>query len=780
MPKLRPRATLNLLLTLLMASAAIAREAPPEPGSAEGERLTNEAIFRDDRFDAEKPRQTKWLTAQKAYTVLEPVGGGRDATAGSDERDAKDEAPPVEIVAYDLESQDRRVLVGLTELTPEGTDAPLVVEDYHWSPDQTHVLIYTNSEQVWRVKSRGDYWLLDRSEGTLRQLGGPQAAPSSLQFAKFSPDGRKIAYVRDANVYVETLDGALTRLTERPGDAIINGIMSWAYEEEFSIRDGFRWSPDSERIAYWQFDTSGVRDFLLIDNTSELYPTITRIPYPKVGETLSAARIGIVNAAGGETVWARAPGDSRQNYIPRMQWAASSAEILLQRVNRRQNRNQLYLADAATGAVTPLLLDEDAAHLDDFHDVEWLDDGAAFTFISERSGWRHVYRVSRDGQEIRDLTPGAYDVAALLAVDEPGGRLYFTASPGDGTSRYLYAASLTGDGPAQRLTPAALAGDHQYDIAADGQYAIHRHSRLLKPPVYRLVSLPDHAVLKTLEDNAELSAKLEGLALGDANFFTVTARDGLELDGFMLRPPGFDPARTYPVLVYVYGEVAGQTVRDRWAGDRQLWHLLMTQRDYVVVSIDNRGTPSLKGRDWRKALYGGIGILSSRDQYDALQALLKRHAYLDPERVGIWGHSGGGSMTLNMLFRYPEAYAVGVSRAPVTDQRLYDAIYQERYSGLLEEHEEGYIEGSPITHAAGLQGHLLLVHGTGDDNVHYQGSERLINELVRLNKPFDFLAYPNRRHGIRSGEGTELHLYSTMTRYFDEHLKDRAAATNGP
>jgi dipeptidyl-peptidase-4 len=274
-----------------------------------------------------------------------------------------------------------------------------------------------------------------------------------------------------------------------------------------------------------------------------------------------------------------------------------------------------------------------------------------------------------------------------------------------------------------------------------------------------------------LEDNAELAERLAALDLGDTSFFRVAARDGLELDGFMLRPPGFDPNGSYPLLFYVYGEVAGQTVRDRWAGDRNLWHLLMTQRGYVVVSIDNRGTPSLRGRDWRKSLYGGIGVLSSRDQYDGLQALLERHDYLDPERIGIWGHSGGGSMTLNMLFRYPDAYHVGVSRAPVADQRLYDAIYQERYSGLLDEHAEGYVQGSPITHAAGLEGKLLLIHGTGDDNVHYQNAERLIDELVRLNKPFDFMAYPNRRHGIRAGEGTELHLYSTQTRYFDEHLK---------
>ena len=763
---------------------ACAASGPAGVGDATGLGLTNEAIFRDKAFEAQRPGRTQWLVDENAYTVLEPSQGApsnpddpvTDPASDDGKDDDKDDemgaAPePKDIVAYDLETLERRVLVTARQLTPENAEGPLEVDDYAWSDDRRRVLIYTNSEQVWRVKSRGDYWVLDRDSGALHRLGGPEAAPSSLQFAKFSPDGESVAYVRDANLYVEHIGGAITQLTQRSGDEVINGIMSWAYEEEFGIRDGFRWSPDGQGIAYWQFDTSGVRDFLIIDNTTELYPSVTRIPYPKVGETISAARIGIVPATGGETVWAQVPGDPRQNYIPRMQWAGSSDAILLQQVNRQQNRNQLWYASASTGEATPVLLDEEAAHLDGFHDVEWLEDGAAFTFISERSGWRHIYRVSRDGSAIKDLTPGEWDVAALVAVDEAGNQLFFTASPQDMGARYLYVAALDGTSPARRLTPETFPGDNAYSIAEDGRHAIHTHSRLTQPPVYRLVSLPDHEERQLLEGNEALRDSLAEVQRGDAEFFRVEARDGLEMDGFMLRPPNFDPSKSYPLIVYVYGEVAGQTVRDRWAGKRNLWHLLMTQRGYVVASIDNRGTPSLRGRDWRKALYGGIGVLSSRDQYDALQALLARHSYLDRERVGIWGHSGGGSMTLNMLFRYPDAYAAGISRAPVTDQLLYDAIYQERYSGLLEDHAEGYRDGSPITHAAGLKGKLLLVHGTGDDNVHYQGSERLINELVRLNKPFDFLAYPNRRHGIRSGEGTELHLYSTMTRYFGEHLR---------
>ena len=758
------------VIFLTLGSGALASAPSPNEAPQVAETFSNAAIFSTDRYEAKEPGATKWLSAENAYTAIEPVPGYGETEAATTS-DGSETTPPEEIVAYDLDTLERRVLVSATQLTPQGWDAPLVVDDYAWSDDRRRLLIYTNSRQVWRVKSRGDYWVLNVKTGDLRQLGGPDAEPSSLQFAKFSPDGRAVAYVRDANIYLETMDGDIKQLTGRESDAIINGIMSWAYEEEFSIRDGFRWSPDGTRIAFWQFDTSGVRDFLIIDNTSGLYPTITRIPYPKVGETVSAARIGIVAIDGGDPVWVEPPGDPRQHYIPRMQWAGVSDALLLQQVNRRQNRNQFFYADAVSGALTPVLVDEEATHLDGFHDVEWLQDGAFFTLISERNGWRHVYRASRDGSALLDLTPGEFDVAELVAVNEATNALYFTASPDDMAARYLFRASLDGSAEARRITPQAFTGNNAYDIADDGEHAIHTHSRLLQPPQYRLVSLPDHAERRMLEDNAALLERLSALQADDPEFFTVAARDGLAMDGFMLHPPEFDDSRSYPLLVYVYGEPAGQTVRDRWIGDRNLWHLLMTRLGYVVASIDNRGTPALKGRDWRKSVYGGIGIQASRDQYDGLQALLARHDYLDPHRVGIWGHSGGGSMTLNMLFRYPEAYHVGISRAPVSDQRLYDAIYQERYSGLLEEHAEGYEQGSPITHAAGLQGKLLLIHGTGDDNVHYQSSERLIDELVRLNKPFDFVAYPNRRHALELGDGTELHLYSTMTRYLEEHLK---------
>ncbi|ANM32137.1 peptidase S9 [Acidobacteria bacterium Mor1] len=752
---------------MIVVSAACRQQAvevKPEQG------LTNEAVFGERLYDAARPVASRWHPDGESFTVLETSPAYEDAEMEVDENGDLVERPK-DLVSYDFGSLERTVILSAEDLVPAGDDRPLVIDDYAWSDDQSKLLLYTNSVRVWRVKSRGDYAVLDLESGELTRLGGPDAKPSTMQFAKFSPDGSKVAYVREADVFVEDLaSGRIDKLTRRENESIINGIMSWAYEEEFSIRDGFRWSPDGSRIAYWQFDTSGVRDFMIINNTDALYPTITSIPYPKVGETISAARIGVVALRSGKTAWASVPGDPRDNYIPRMQWADSSDEILLQHVNRKQDTNNVYLVDATTGAGRKIFTDQEEHYLDDFHDVEWLDDGEAFTFVSERSGWRHVHKVSRDGESVTDLTPGDYDIASLVKVDVDGSWLYFTASPENMAQRYLYRAPLSGSGEKERITPDEYPGTNAYKISEDARHAVHTHSSFVQPPQYRLVRLDGHEVLQTFEDNQELIDRLAELELGAHEFFQVQAQDGLALDGYIIYPPGFDSSRKYPIINYVYGEVAGQTVRDRWGGLRHMWHLLMSQKGYLIASVDNRGTPSLRGRDFRKSLYGGIGILSSRDQADSQIAMQERWGFIDGERVGIWGHSGGGSMALNMLFRYPDLYQAGISRAPVADQRLYDAIYQERYSGLLEQHADGYEQGSPITHAKNLKGKLLLVHGTGDDNVHYQGSERLIDELVRHNRKFDLLSYPNRAHGIREREGTLLHLHSSMSDYFDEHL----------
>jgi dipeptidyl-peptidase-4 len=769
----------RLALVAAIASSLLACAQQPRQDTraieAADNMLTNEAIFADRAYKAKVPGTVRWLEDGSGYTALETNEAFKDAELELDELGEKIN-PYREIVKYDPATLERTVLLSLEQLTPEGAGQPLPVDDYHWSDDNSRLLLYTNARKVWRKRSRGDYWVLEFDTGELWQLGGDRREPSRMMFGKFSPDARKFAYVWRDNIYVQDLASReVVALTTDASDTIINGNFDWAYEEEFSILDGFRWSPDSLRIAYWQLDTSAARDFLIINNTDTLYPEVTAIPYPKVGEENSAARIGIVDIDTRQTVWAALPGIAKDMYVPRMDWANNSDEVLIQQMNRKQDTNRVFLADAKTGEVRPFFVEREETFLDHVKDPKWLKESDAFIWVSERDGWQHVYRVSGDAGSFTNLTPGEFDVVELLAVDEANGWIYYIASPENVTQRYLYRSRLDGSGQMERVTPRDYAGTNSYQVSADASWAIHTHSSILAPPVYRLVSLPDHKVHHVLEDNAELAAKLASLDIGELEFYKIPVRDGLILDGFVLRPPGFDAGRKYPIINFVYGEPAAQTVTDAWAGSRMMWHLLMSQRGYIVSSVDNRGTASPRGRDWRRSIYGGVGIESSRDQSDSLKGLCERWTYVDCDRVGVWGHSGGGSMTLNLLFRYPDQYHVGVSRAPVPDQRLYDSIYQERYSGLLEDHEEGYRLGSPITFASQLKGRLLIVHGTGDDNVHYQGTERLINELVKHNRLFDMLAYPNRQHGIRKGEGTELHLHSTMTRYFDEHLKGRTA-----
>jgi dipeptidyl-peptidase-4 len=697
----------------------------------------------------------RWRDGGAAYTTVEPSA----TTPGASD-----------IVRYETASGAKRVMVTARQLVPASAATPLEIDDYDWSADDSLLLVFTNTRRVWRRNTRGDYWVWSRRTGMLRKLGGPDAAESSLMYAKFSPRGDRVAYVRGGDIYVERLgDGAITRLTTGADSLHVNGMTDWVYEEEFDLRDGFRWSPDGTRIAYWQFDMTGVRTFTLINNTDSLYPFVIPIQYPKTGTPNSAVRVGVVSADGGPTTWLEVPDDPRDNYLPRMEWVGAK-ELVLQRMNRRQNIDRVLLADATTGAVRTVLTERDSAWVDVVDEVRWLGGGARFLWLSERDGWRHAYAVSRSGGGIAKLTPGAFDVIDIAAVDERGGWLYYIASPDNAVQRLLYRIRLDGGGRPERVTPAGAAGTHTYVISPDARWAIHSFSTFDTPPVTDLVRLPTHQVVRLLVDNAALHSAVAPLVPRPTEFFKVKVGEGVTLDGWMIWPSAFDSTKRYPLLMYVYGEPAGQTVLDRWSGTTGLWHRMLAEQGYVVASVDSRGTPAPRGRNWRKIVYGAIGVLASREQADAVRALTAARPYLDASRVAIWGWSGGGSSTLQALFRYPEIYQVGMSVAPVPDQRLYDTIYQERYMGLPQDNGDGYRLASPITFADGLRGRLLLVHGSGDDNVHFQGSERLINRLVALGKPFEFMDYPNRSHCICEGRGTTLHVYSLLTRYLLEHL----------
>src|ERR1700752_3646074 len=712
---------MKVLLALLALLLAV--PAAPTPVSAQvPDTVTTmmRRIFASGEFAPQRFGPARWIENGTAYTTVERSAAVEGAS---------------DIVRYETATGARSVYISARQLVPSGGTEALDFDDYAWSADGKLLLLFTNTQRVWRQNTRGDYWVLDRQSGTLKKLGGNGPA-STLMYAKFAPTGDRVAYVRQGNVYVERLsDGAVTQLTSDAESLHVNGMTDWVYEEEFGLQDGFRWSPDGAQIAYWRFDMTGVGTFSLINNPDSLYPKITPIQYPKAGTRNSAVTAGVVSANGGPTMWLQIPDDPRENYLPRMEWAVAGQgapnELMLQRMNRLQNTDRVMLADATTGATRTVLTERDSAWLDVVDDIQWLAKGAEFLWTSERDGWRHVYRVSRDGKRITNVTPGNFDVISVAAVDERGGWLYYIASPDNATQRYLYRTRLDGKGTAVRVSPAAAAGTHSYRISPAPRWAFHTYSQFNSPSVIELVQLPAHRVVRTLVDNARQRAAVAPFITRPGEFFKVPVSDGVTLDGWMIKPANFDSTKSYPLLMYVYGEPAGQTAQDSWGGGH-LWEHTIADQGYIVATVDNRGTPAPRGRAWRKVVYGAVGILSSKEQADAVRALTGSHRYLDPERVAIWGWSGGGSSTLQAMFRYPDVYQVGMSVAPVPDERLYDTIYQERYMGLLNGPADSarYYNASPISQAEGLKGRLLLVHGSGDDNVHYQGTERLVNRLV--------------------------------------------------
>jgi dipeptidyl-peptidase-4 len=748
----RNRLLAALLFSVFLAFSGFAQQTAPQNNPSI---LTLDRIFSSSEFAGQFFGPARWVEGGAGYTTLEP------STTAKGARD---------IIRYDTSTGNRTVLVAAERLVPGGQSAPLSIEDYAWSANGKLLLIYTNSQRVWRQNTRGDYWVLELSANKLSKLGG-DAKPSTLMFAKFSPDATRAAYVRENNLYVESLaDNRITQLTRDGSRTIINGTFDWVYEEELDLRDGWRWSPDGKTIAYWQLDAEGVKDFYLINYTAGLYPELIPVQYPKAGEKNSASRVGVVAATGGATKWIEVQGDPRNNYIARMDWAANSDELIIQQLNRLQNTNQVMLGDAKTGSVRKVLTEQDKAWVDLHGDeITWFDGGKNFLWISERDGWRHVYVVSRDGKSTKLVTTGAFDVISVENVDEANGWLYYIASPENATQRYLFRVKLDGSGKSERLSPTAQAGTHSYNIAPRAGWAFHTYSNFTTPPRIELVRLPEHTVTRPLAENAPLQAKVKQLNLGKVEFFRVDAGEGVQLDGWMIKPLNFAPSKRYPVIFHVYGEPASQTVVDRWGGARQLWHFMLAQQGYLVISLDNRGTPAPRGRDWRKIVYRQFGIISSQDQANAAKAIGK-WPFVDPARIGIWGWSGGGASTLNALFRYPDIYRMGMSVAPVGDPRYYDTIYQERYMGLPQDNAEEYKRSAPVTFAGQLKGDLLLVHGTGDDNVHYQNSEAVINALITANKPFTMMAYPNRSHGISEGRNTTRHLYELLTRYLHEKL----------
>lgn len=733
-----------------------AAEAGPQLPAALESRLTQ--IYNHHEFDTVPVSPGRWLKTG-GYVLFEATG--------------TDEV--YDLIRYEPTSGKRELLFAASKLRKPGSAEPLAFDPFAlapspafaFSPDATSVLLVTNGRSDEQGVVLADLWLLNLKSDALEQVATNAEDPSIDEL--FSPDGTRIAYVQARNLFVRTLGtGAVTQLTtDGVLDRIGNGVSEWG--------DAFvRWSPDSRSIAYAQSDVSGVGRFPIVNYTKATYPDVHFQRFPKVGTPITAVRVGVVSANGGATRWMKVPADANGHYIEQIRWTPDSSRLVIQKLSRGRDVVDVLAADPRTGEVTSLHREQDKAWLRDSFandfSLEWLEKGRAFTWLSERDGWRRAYAISSDGGKWTALTPESVDVISIAKVDANGGALYYIASPTNATQRYLYRTSLKTGGHAERITPAQQSGTHSYNISPDGRFAVHAYTSADTPPVTELIELEGHRVVRVLQDNAALRDKLKAWSPRPTEFLKIAIEGGIEMDAWMLKPRDFDPSKKYPVFIYVYGEPASQTVLDRWSVPHQLFHRAIADAGYLVVSIDNRGTPAPKGAAWRRASFLCLGPLSTDEQAAALEVLGRTRPYVDLDRVGIWGWSAGGTNTLNALFRKPDQYHVGIAVVPKPRPELYNAWFQEIFMRTPQENPEGYRLAAPINYAEGLKGNLLIVTGSGETNTHVQIIDHLVNRLVELGKPFDYMSYPNRNHSMREGAETYPHLHRLIARYLTDHL----------
>jgi dipeptidyl-peptidase 4 len=685
------------------------------------------------------------------------------------------------VVKTELPSMTQTTLYDFEKLLPAEGEHKRKISSFNISDDQERIMLNINTITKYH-KTTGECWIYNIVSGKMQQLG-KGLRTNGLMYTKFSPvKSDKAAYVYQNkekgkvvyNLYVENLNtGKVKQLTFDTRDRSINGTFDWVYSEELFCLDGFRWSPDGTSIAYWNIDASKVRNYLMLNTTDSIYPFTVPVEYPKAGEDPSPAKIGVVNIATAITKWMNIEGDTRQNYLTRMEWSGNK-ELIIQQLNRKQNVSKIILADISTGKCRTIWTDIDETWIDveatwntnDNRGWNWIEGKKAFVWASEKDGWRHLYHIRLDGKESL-ITKGDYDVIRIYTIDEKNNFIYFAASSENATQQYLYRIRLDGTSKAERLTPSELTGMNDYSISPKGNWAMHSFSSHLYVPASEWISLPDN---KPLYESTSIVKNLKADPFGkQINFFKITTEDGISLDGWIAKPKDFDSAKKYPVIFYVYGEPWGSTVNDKY-GIGKDWQLggNIVDEGYLLVAVDNRGSTSARGREWRKSIYRNIGKQNIRDMAMAAKEVLKWD-YCDTARVAVHGWSGGGSSTLNLMFQYPKTFKTGIAVAAVGNQLAYDNTYQERYMGIPQETRADYIAGSPYTYAKNLEGNLLYIHGTGDDNVHYANAEILINELVKYNKPFQMMAYPMRSHSINEGEGTTQHLITVSRKFLHDY-----------
>ena len=659
-----------------------------------------------------------------------------------------------------------QTLVAAADLQPAGGAQPLAVDGYTFNANEQKILFTTETEPIYRRSAQSSYYVFDR--GTKKLM--PLSAGGKQGYATFSPDGQRVAFTRDNNLYVTDLatmkETAVT--TNGVKNNLINGSADWVYEEEFGFAQGFFWSPDSKQIAYYTFDESQVPEYDM-QEWGGLYPKENRFKYPKAGEKNSVVSVSTYDVASARATKMDVGPETNQ-YIPRVQWTTAPNTLSIQRLNRLQNKLEVLHADASTGKTKVVLTDTNAAYVEINDDLNYLAGGKQFVFTSEKDGYQHLYLHDMNGKQVRQLTKGNWEISQINGFDPKTGFVYYTSTEGSALRRHLYRINLKGSGK-QRISEAGN-GIDVVNMSPDTKYFLNVHSSAGVPAVTSLREGATGKLVKTLEDNAKLNQTLAQYDLGKLEFFTFKTSEGVELNAYMIKPANFDPAKKYPVLMHVYGgpsfgSSSSQTVLDNYGGANYLWHQMLAQQGYLVVSVENRGT-SGRGSAFRKATYANLGKLETIDQGEGAKYLATL-PFVDKSRIGIWGWSYGGYMSSLAMTKNADLFKMGIAVAPVTNWRYYDTVYTERYLKTPQENPAGYDENSPVQFAQNLKGKFLLVHGTGDDNVHFQNSIAFVDALIKANKDYQTLYYPNRNHGIGGGN-TRLHLYRQMTNFVTQNL----------
>ncbi len=703
-----------------------------------GKRLTLEDVTGESPFEIASLGKIVWISGEDAYTFLKQSNDVRS------------------LYRVDLMTDDTTLFLDGERLKFNGSS--VVVTNYSFSQDGHKILIQTDREKIWRRTNWGTYWIYNRETDEMVPVSKNN---QRLRNVKFSPDGKMVAYVReDNNLYTFEIGRKRERQLTRTGtDVVLNGHFGWVYEEEFSIYDAYRWSPDSKTIAYWEENQSRVPVFTMI-NELELYPVMTEIRYPKAGQTNPTMRIGVVKATGGATRWMDI-GDNRDMYYPRIYWH-SSEQLLVMRMRRLQNRWDLLICNPKSGKKKQGLMEMDENGWVSVHDNYRFLEKDEIVWISERSGYQHLYRHTLKGEELAQLSDGQWEATRIVHLDEERGVVYFMANKASVAESHLYSVSFDGTGLKQLTTEK---GNHSVQFSSSGEYFVDSYSSVSQPSKI-VLKKRDGTTVRIIKETEK--KQFDDYDWSIPRFVTFKTHDEAEtLDGIVILPVGYKKGKKYPMMVYGYGMPGTQIVRDRWGG---LWNQFLAQEGFIVFSMDARGM-SGRGEAFKNLSYGDMSRYLAKDHVAGIDYMVREWG-ADPDRVGAWGWSGGGYFTGLMLTKNGSHFKAGVSVAPVMDFRLYDTIYTERSMGLPQDNEAGYDSTSVFSYVDNLQGHLLVIHATGDDNVHSQNTTQLVEKFVNAKQPLEVFYYPNRDHGIRGGN-SRIHLYTKMFNHLREHLLEK-------